>query len=294
MHGDVGANTVSEEQDAGGDVEDWLAIGRSLDEAVTDPRRFGFASAREALAETARTRGVGVSWLRSSLEAYRHLAAKHPDIASQSRAPAPLKVVLKLRTLARRQPEDAHHIAARAFAGELSEREIVAALRTGSDEADITPGKATGRAYGIRLEAAVRAYVEENASEFLADCDWVERGDLSTTVGPRGSSMPYDFALVDEEGRAKAVFEVKAPKRDVHGRAMGEILAYLKALEVTYGVVWLISTVDWIDGLRKLAYYAHDFRLLETRFGAARFIDQEHWEIETIEFVRAVPERREP
>jgi hypothetical protein len=232
--------------------KDWFDVGRQLEAAMAEPKRFGCATSDDVLREVANLRGQHPESLKRTVRGARVLATHYPEAAGRGPAGPGLMHVLLLDQLRELGAPLTQHFKMEVLSGRVTQRaleqrvaEARAAAETKAERGERPRPAGHRRARSRDFEAAVREFVEHYPELF---CD-----DPSATVtsGYKVRPVPFDIALWSGDQLLCAI-EVKSSNLRTHPKQIAEILGALQLMTHVAPRVWLVIAPEWEQNLSAL------------------------------------------
>jgi hypothetical protein len=241
--------------------EDWFDVGRQLEAAMAEPKRFGCATSDDVLREVANLRAQHPESLKRTVRGARVLATHYPEAAGRGPEGPGLMHVLLLDQLRELGAPLTQHFKMEVLSGRVTQRaleqrvaEARAAAETKAERGERPRPAGHRRARSRDFEAAVREFVEHYPELF---CD-----DPSATVtsGYKVRPVPFDIALWSGEELVGAI-EVKSSNLRTHPKQIAEIVGSLHLLTYIARQVWLVVAPQWEYNLPNLSEVHASLRL---------------------------------
>lgn len=224
----------------------WIRFGKSLGQAVQNPRSYGFTSSEEMIAEVAHLRGVDPASLRNPLTAVAWMKDRAPKALDEENPRLAMTGVLLLAQISILDSALADEIGPRFFSGDVTRAKLKATLTT-LREGQISHEIDAHRRYKRAAD------FEERVFEFLlADPGALGLGsDVTVARSPRQAVAPSDFVVL-RDGKAIAAIEVKSHRQKLHHRYLVEALAMTSISAKAYERAFLIVPEEWGDAVSRI------------------------------------------
>lgn len=224
----------------------WIRFGKSLSQAVQNPRSYGFTGSEELIAEVAHSRGVDPASLRNPLTAVTWMKDHAPKALDEENPRLAMTGVLLLAQISIFDSGLANEIGPKFFSGDVTRAKLkatLATLREGQVSHEIDAHHRYKRA----------ADFEERVFEFLlADPGALGLGsDVTVARSPRQAVAPSDFVVL-RDGRVIAAIEVKSHRQKLHHRYLVEALAMTSISAKAYERAFLIVPEQWGDAISRI------------------------------------------
>lgn len=224
----------------------WIRFGKSLSQAVQNPRSYGFTGSEELIAEVAHLRGVDPASLRNPLTAVTWMKDHAPKALDEENPRLAMTGVLLLAQITILDSGLANEIGPKFFSGDVTRAKLkatLATLRGGQVSHEIDAHHRYKRA----------ADFEERVFEFLlADPGALGLGsDVTVARSPRQAVAPSDFVVL-RDGKAIAAIEVKSHRQKLHHRYLVEALAMTSISARAYERAFLIVPEQWGNAVNRI------------------------------------------
>ncbi|MCZ4365502.1 plasmid partitioning protein RepB [Sulfitobacter dubius] len=224
----------------------WIRFGKSLSQAMQNPRSYGFTGSEELIAEVAHLRGVDPASLRNPLTAVTWMKDHAPKAIDEENPRLAMTGVLLLAQISILDSGLADEIGPKFFSGDVTRAKLkatLATLREGQVSHEIDAHHRYKRA----------ADFEERVFEFLlADPSALGLGsDVTVARSPRQAVAPSDFVVL-RDGKAIAAIEVKSHRQKLHHRYLVEALAMTSISAKAYERAFLIVPEQWGNAVSRI------------------------------------------
>ena len=226
--------------------KDWFDVGRQLEAAMAEPKRFGCATSDDVLREVANLRGQHPESLKRTVRGARVLATHYPEAAGRGPEGPGLMHVLLLDQLRELGAPLTQHFKMEVLCGRVTQRALEQRVAEARAAAETKAGRGERprpaghrRARSRDFEAAVRAFVEHYPELF---CD-----DPSATVtsGYKVRPVPFDIALWSGDQLLCAI-EVKSSNLRTHPKQIAEILGALELMTHVAARHAVVLQAEWV------------------------------------------------
>jgi hypothetical protein len=228
----------------------WFRVAARTEAILGDPMRHGYSSPAEALASIAAQHQISTPALRHYCAAHRFLIASYPTLVSERPPEAGPTQILLFSRIHSVSQDDADRIVADVLAGVMGRRaleELLRRLREQWGSSVLVGSRVEGWRAAAAFEEAALTLVDDALHDLMDEevvmaRNWRCRGLaadaalFSNRDFASGSLRPED---------ARAVIEVKAPRRDVHRARAREIIGQNLLLQRVIPEVF--TTLPWDD-----------------------------------------------
>lgn len=244
------------------DARTWSELARRIFAAMNDPSEYGCETPEALLWEVAKERGVNVSSLRKSLDAFSFLDREAPDWVHADRTPPSLSKALVVRAVYNLDNAKGRELLDDPETFLRTEKELREYLdqlrtRTGSHVSEGTT-RASARRAARDFEMRVRDYFTECA-ETLGLASIVEVNSYRT------DDPQPDLMFYREDGVQVAV-EVKAARQSTQRRDVYDLLGHCSLWQMQGYETWVVGEKNWEDMFTKALEIGDRMGLKGTRY----------------------------